>query len=122
MTTVLTLSTGGVFIMWLGEQITERGIGNGASLLIFFSIVERIWPETLRTIEALRARSLTVPVLFLVLAIMVLVVAGAVPGTGAARRLSIQDPRTVMGRGGLPHGRQARIPPRAHPLRGAAII
>src|SRR3989454_6139475 len=76
MTTVLTLSTGGVFIMWLGEQITERGIGNGASLLIFFSIVERIWPETLRTIEALRARSLTVPVLFLVLAIMVLVVAG----------------------------------------------
>src|SRR5256885_9710753 len=63
--------------MWLGEQITERGIGNGASLLIFFSIVERIWPETLRTIEALRARSLTVPVLFLVLGIMVLVVAGA---------------------------------------------
>src|SRR6266513_1166018 len=50
MTTVLTLSTGGIFIMWLGEQITERGIGNGASLLIFFSIVERIWPETLRTL------------------------------------------------------------------------
>src|SRR2546430_4736368 len=77
MTTVLTLSTGGVFIMWLGEQITERGIGNGASLLIFFSIVERIWPETLRTIEALRAGSLTVPVLLIVLGIMVLVVAAA---------------------------------------------
>src|SRR2546427_6361154 len=55
LTTVLTLTTGGIFIMWLGEQITERGIGNGASLLIFFSIVERIWPETLRTIEALRS-------------------------------------------------------------------
>src|SRR6266516_3824898 len=52
LTTVLTLTTGGVFVMWLGEQITERGIGNGASLLIFFSIVERIWPETIRTIAA----------------------------------------------------------------------
>src|SRR5439155_1285319 len=52
LTTVLTLSTGGIFVMWLGEQITERGIGNGASLLIFFSIIERIWPETLRTVEA----------------------------------------------------------------------
>lgn len=47
--TMLTLTTGGVFIMWLGEQITERGIGNGMSLLIFFSIIERILPETLRT-------------------------------------------------------------------------
>ncbi len=38
-TTLLTLTTGGVFVMWLGEQITEHGIGNGASLLIFFSII-----------------------------------------------------------------------------------
>src|SRR5437868_1891078 len=37
---ILTLSTGAVFVMWLGEQITERGIGNGMSLLIFFSILE----------------------------------------------------------------------------------
>src|SRR2546425_4128869 len=103
MTTVLTLSTGGVFIMWLGEQITERGIGNGASLLIFFSIVERIWPETLRTIEALRARSLTVPVLFLVLAIMVLVVAGAVAGAVAARPLPVPNSPQGIGRG---RGRQ----------------
>ena len=38
------LTTGAIFVMWLGEQITERGLGNGASLMIFFSIVERIWP------------------------------------------------------------------------------
>src|SRR5262245_5922077 len=38
------LTTGAMFVMWLGEQITERGLGNGASLMIFFSIVERIWP------------------------------------------------------------------------------
>src|SRR2546425_9887607 len=106
MTTVLTLSTGGVFIMWLGEQITERGIGNGASLLIFFSIVERIWPETLRTIEALRARSLTVPVLFLVLAIMVLVVAGSGRVTAGGGPRSVHQPTPDRGGGGGQRGVQ----------------
>src|SRR6185437_3624392 len=38
------LTVGALFVMWLGEQITEQGVGNGASLMIFFSIVERIWP------------------------------------------------------------------------------
>src|SRR5690242_6755000 len=90
MTTVLTLTTGGIFVMWLGEQITERGIGNGMSLLIFFSIIERILPEAIRTLDALKARSLTFPVLLLVLGIMVLVVAGTVAVTVAARRIPIQ--------------------------------
>ena len=93
MTTVLTLTTGGVFVMWLGEQITERGIGNGMSLLIFFSIIERILPESLRTIEALRSRTLSLPILLVVLAMMVLVVAGTVAVTVAARRIPIQFPR-----------------------------
>src|SRR5207245_6688085 len=91
--------SGGVFVMWLGEQITERGIGNGASLLIFFSIVERIWPETIRTMEALQARSLSVPTLLAVLVVMVLVVAGTVAVTVAARRIPIQITRKVMERG-----------------------
>src|SRR6266704_3409406 len=106
LTTVLTLSTGGIFVMWLGEQITERGIGNGASLLIFFSIIERIWPETLRTVEALKAHSLTFPVLLAVLGVMVLVVAGTV----AARRIPIQIPRKVMGRGRIREGQKTFIP------------
>jgi preprotein translocase subunit SecY len=110
MTTVLTLSTGGIFVMWLGEQITERGIGNGASLLIFFSIVERMWPETLRTIEALRAHSLSFPVLLGVLAVMVFVVAGTVAVTVAARRIPIQIPRKVMGRGRIREGQKTFIP------------
>jgi len=104
MTTVLTLTTGGVFVMWLGEQITERGIGNGASLLIFFSIVERIWPETIRTIDALQARSLTFPKLIIVLAVMVLVVAGTVAVTVAARRIPIQIPRQGHGARTDPRG------------------
>src|SRR5881397_1635945 len=110
MTTVLTLTTGGVFVMWLGEQITERGIGNGMSLLIFFSIIERIWPETLRTIDALKARSLTFPKLLLVLVVMGLVVAGTVAVTVAARRIPIQIPRKVMGRGRIREGQKTFIP------------
>jgi preprotein translocase subunit SecY len=96
--------------MWLGEQITERGIGNGASLLIFFSIIERMWPETLRTFEALRAHSLTFPVLLAVLAVMVFVVAGTVAVTVAARRIPIQIPRKVMGRGRIREGQKTFIP------------
>jgi preprotein translocase subunit SecY len=110
MTTVLTLTTGGVFVMWLGEQITERGIGNGMSLLIFFSIIERILPETLRTFEALKTGTLSLPVLLIVLIIMVLVVAGTVAITVAARRIPVQIPRKVMGRGRIREGQKTFIP------------
>ena len=122
MTTVLTLTTGGVFVMWLGEQITERGIGNGMSLMIFFSIIERIWPETLRTIEALQARALSFPVLLLVLGVMVLVVAGTVMVTVAARRIPIQIPRKVMGRGRIREGQKTFIPLRLNTANVMPII
>ena len=110
MTTVLMLTTGGVFVMWLGEQITERGIGNGMSLLIFFSIIERFLPESLRTIEALKTGTLSFPVLLVVLGMMVLVVAGTVAVTVAARRIPIQIPRKVMGRGRIREGQKTFIP------------
>ncbi len=110
MTTILTLTTGGIFVMWLGEQITERGIGNGMSLLIFFSIIERMWPETLRTIEAVSSRTLTFPKLLLVLGVMVLVVGFTVAVTVAARRIPIQIPRKMMGRGRVQEGRKTFIP------------
>ncbi|MBI1967834.1 MAG: preprotein translocase subunit SecY [Gemmatimonadetes bacterium] len=122
MTTVLTLTTGGVFIMWLGEQITERGIGNGMSLLIFFSIIERFLPETLRTIEALQARALSFPVLLAVLGVMVLVVAGTVAVTVAARRIPIQIPRKVMGRGRIREGQKTFIPLRLNTANVMPII
>ncbi len=110
MTTVLTLTTGGIFVMWLGEQITERGIGNGMSLLIFFSIVERILPETVNTFEALRSGTLSFPILLVVLAMMTLVVAGTVAITVAARRIPVQLPRKVMGRGRIREGQKTFIP------------
>ncbi|MGH7567843.1 MAG: preprotein translocase subunit SecY [Gemmatimonadales bacterium] len=110
MTTVLTLTTGGVFVMWLGEQITERGIGNGMSLMIFFSIVERIWPEALRTFEALKTGTLPFIKLLAVLAVMVAVVGFTVAVTVAARRIPIQIPRKVMGRGRIREGQKTFIP------------
>jgi preprotein translocase subunit SecY len=109
-TTVLTLTTGGVFIMWLGEQITERGIGNGMSLLIFFSIVERLWPEILRTIEAVRSDAISFVGLLVVLAFMVVVVGVTVAVIVAARRIPIQIPRKVMGRGRIREGTKTFIP------------
>jgi preprotein translocase subunit SecY len=109
-TTVLTLTTGGVLVMWLGEQITERGIGNGMSLLIFFSIVERLWPEILRTIEALRSGSVSLVTLLAVLAFMTVAVAITVAVIVAARRIPIQIPRKVMGRGRIREGTKTFIP------------
>ena len=52
--TVLTLTAGSVFVMWLGEQMTEQGIGNGTSLIIFAGIVDRIPGAGMRLIELVR--------------------------------------------------------------------
>ncbi|MGH7584513.1 MAG: preprotein translocase subunit SecY, partial [Gemmatimonadales bacterium] len=51
---VATLTIGAIFIMWLGEQITERGIGNGMSLLITISILDRVWPATLQAFSFIK--------------------------------------------------------------------
>jgi preprotein translocase subunit SecY len=110
LTTVLTLTTGGVFVMWLGEQITERGIGNGASLLIFFSIIERIWPEFLNTVESIRAGTASFKLLVFVLVMMVAVTAATVAITVASRKIPIQIPRKVMGRGRIREGQKTFIP------------
>src|SRR5690606_27241671 len=60
LSTALILTAGAIYVMWLGEQITERGIGNGASLLIFFSIIEGFPGAIGRTIEALTTGVLSV--------------------------------------------------------------
>ncbi|MFQ5551622.1 MAG: preprotein translocase subunit SecY [Gemmatimonadales bacterium] len=109
-TTVLMLTTGAVFVMWLGEQITERGIGNGMSLLIFFSIVEGMWPGIFQTIGFVMTGIMT-PVQVVALGgVMVLVIAAVVAMTVAARRIPIQIPRKVMGRGRIREGQKTFIP------------
>jgi preprotein translocase subunit SecY len=95
----LFLTTGAIFVMWLGEQITERGIGNGASLLIFFSIVERIWPSIGQTWGFVATGAIAPLKLVALGIVMVLVVAATVAVTVAARRVQIQIPQRTMARG-----------------------
>jgi len=107
---VVTLTTGAIFVMWLGEQITERGIGNGMSLLITFSILERLWPGTLQLLQFIRGGVVSPIGAVAFLAILVAVVAAVVGMTIAARRIPIQIPRKVMGRGRIREGQKTFIP------------
>ncbi len=104
------LTTGAVFVMWLGEQITERGLGNGASLIIFFSIVERFWPSAAQTFNFLGTGSLSPIALVALLALMLAVVAGVVLITLAARRIAIQIPQRTMARGRMREAARNFIP------------
>jgi len=109
-TITLTLTMGALFVMWLGEQITERGIGNGMSLLIFFSIIEGFPAATASTLEAF-GTGVIGPFALLVLGIvMVGVIAGVVAMTMAARKIPVQIPRKVMGRGRVREGQKSFIP------------
>ena len=108
--TVLMLTTGAIFIMWLGEQITERGIGNGMSLMIFFSITEGMLPGFFRTIGFATTGIITPFQLVLLGAVMLAVIAGVIAMTVASRRIPIQIPRKVMGRGRIREGQKTFIP------------
>jgi preprotein translocase subunit SecY len=107
---VVTLTTGAIFVMWLGEQITERGIGNGMSLLITFSILERLWPGALHLVQFIRSGVVSAPGVLFFLVILVAVIAAVVGMTIAARRIPIQIPRKVMGRGRIREGQKTFIP------------
>ena len=112
--TMLTLTTGAIFVMWLGEQITERGIGNGMSLLIFFSIIQGMWPGIFRTLDFVRQGIITMAGLVMLGAVMLGVIAGVVALTVSARRIPIQIPRKVMGRGRISEGAKTYIPIRVN--------
>ena len=107
---VLFLTTGAIFVMWLGEQITERGLGNGASLLIFFSIVERFWPSIFDTFRFVSTGAIGLFSLFVLAIMMAAVVAGVVAITLAARRIMIQIPQRTMSRGRMRESAKNFIP------------
>ena len=102
--TVVTLTTGTAFIMWLGEQISERGIGNGISLIIFAGIVVGLPHAILATVQDLMTGNIGMIALVFLLALMVAVVAAIVFVERAQRRIPVQYARRVVGRrtfGGL---------------------
>jgi preprotein translocase subunit SecY len=107
---VSTLTIGAVFIMWLGEQITERGIGNGMSLLITVSILDRVWPSLLQLGDSIRVGAVTPTGALVLAAVLLVMITAVVAMTMAARRIPIQIPRKVMGRGRIREGQKTFIP------------
>ena len=108
--TVIVLTVGGVFVMWLGEQITERGVGNGMSLMIFFSIIQGFPQAIARTIEAARLGEIDAVKVVLLLLVVVGITAGVVAMTMSSRKIPVQIPRKVVGRGRIQEGQKSFIP------------
>jgi preprotein translocase subunit SecY len=98
LTTIITLTTGTVLIMWLGEQITDRGIGNGISLIIFAGIVAGFPGAVIKTSQLMSAGEMTLFLLLVILAMMIAVLGFIVFMERAQRRIPIQYAKRMMGR------------------------
>jgi preprotein translocase subunit SecY len=96
--TVLTLTAGTAFIMWLGEQITERGIGNGISLIIFAGIVARLPSAIVNTFRLMETGELNLLLVIFLLGLMLAVVAAIVFMEAGHRKIPIQYAKRVVGR------------------------
>ena len=94
---VASLVAGAVFLMWLGEQITARGIGNGTSLIIFTGIVAEIPAALAQFFSMGRSNVISTPVIIGVLVMVVVVIAAVVFMERALRKISIQYPRRQVG-------------------------
>ncbi|MBI5190766.1 MAG: preprotein translocase subunit SecY [Nitrospirae bacterium] len=103
--TMLTLTTGTAFIMWLGEQITERGIGNGISLIIFAGIVARFPEAIVSTYRLFRTGELSIFAVVVMLALMVAVIAAIVFMERGQRRIPVQYAKRMVGN--VPMGGQS---------------
>jgi preprotein translocase subunit SecY len=96
--TILTLTTGCAFVMWLGEQISERGIGNGISLIIFAGIVVGLIPAVIDTFARIGRGDLNLIAMVLLVAFMLVVVAFIVYMERGQRRIPVQYAKRVVGR------------------------
>jgi preprotein translocase subunit SecY len=96
--TIVTQTTGTMFVMWLGEKITEHGIGNGISLIIFIGIVARFPLELYQTWRLVRAGDINMLFLIILILGMVAVTAIVVMFTQAQRKIPVQYPKRVIGR------------------------
>ncbi len=96
--TIITLTAGTAFLMWLGEQITERGIGNGISLIICAGIVARMPAATVNTIRLMQTGEMGPVTILFIIAFMVLVIGCIIYMERAQRRIPVQYPKRVVGR------------------------
>src|SRR6516164_8474868 len=96
--TVITLTAGTIFVMWIGEQITERGVGNGISLIIMAGIIARLPSALGTTAQFVKNGEMSIFVLILIVAMAVLVTGGIVYVETGQRRIPIQYARRGVGR------------------------
>jgi len=96
--TIITQTAGTILVMWLGEKITEYGIGNGISLIIFVNILGGVPNRLMQAIDSVRAGSLGVVQIAVILAIMVAVIAVVIIMTQATRKIPVQYAKRMVGR------------------------
>jgi preprotein translocase subunit SecY len=106
---ILTLTCGTIFVMWLGEKITERGIGNGISLIIFVGIIARFPDAVLEELQLLFSGQRSFFTEVFLVALMVGIIMAIVLVTRAQRRIPVQYPKRVVGRR-MMGGAQTNIP------------
>ena len=97
-TTVITLTAGTIFVMWIGEQITERGVGNGISLVIMSGIIARLPSALGTTVTYVREGEMSIFVLIVIVLVVIGVTAGIVYVETGQRRIPISYARRVVGR------------------------
>jgi len=110
---ILTLTAGTTFLMWLGEKISQYGIGNGISLLIFTGIVARVPAATINTVQAIAAGGISILSVLAFLVLAVLIVAGVVMIQQGQRRIPVQYAKRVIGRR-MYGGQSTHIPMRVN--------
>ncbi len=96
--TVITLTAGTSFLMWLGEQITERGIGNGISLIIFSGIVAGFWPAIGQVLRLIEIGEITPFFMVIIIIVMIAVIGFVVFMERGQRRIPVQYAKRVVGR------------------------
>lgn len=98
LSTIIILTSGTIFMMWLGEQITDKGIGNGISLIIFIGIINRFPFAILDEIRMISAGTRSLIVEIIIVALMIFIIAGVVLVTQGTRRIPVQYAKRVVGR------------------------
>jgi preprotein translocase subunit SecY len=96
--TIIILTAGTVFMMWLGEQITDKGLGNGISLIIFIGIIDRFPYALLDEVRLISSGARSIVVEIIIFAFMALIIAGVVLVTQGTRRIPVQYAKRVVGR------------------------
>ncbi|KXG74763.1 preprotein translocase subunit SecY [Thermotalea metallivorans] len=95
---VITLTAGTAFLMWLGEQITENGIGNGISLIIFTGIVSRVPVGIIQTVQKMKIGEVSIFNVLLFTVLAVIIIAGVVAIQQGTRKIPVQYAKRVVGR------------------------